>query len=69
MIMGPKQATHYNCFVVFLLLYSCYVTDMIKKLEFRLLVVMILFNIQFGHAQISVPKISKLMPKATCINP
>ena len=32
MIMEPKQATHYNYFVVFSLLCLCYVTDMIKKL-------------------------------------
>ena len=62
MIMEPKQATHYNCFVVFSLLCSYYVTNIIKKLELRLLVVIILFKIEFGYAQINVPKIA-------CINP
>ena len=52
MIMEPKEATHYYYFVV-LLLCSCFVTDMLKKLELRLLLVIILFNIEFGHTQIS----------------
>ena len=30
MIMEPKKATQYNYFVVFSLLCSCYVTDMIN---------------------------------------
>ena len=55
MIMEPKQATNYNYFVVFLLLCLRYVADMIKKLEFCLLVVIILFQIEFGHAQIINP--------------
>ena len=33
MVMGPEQAVHYNYFIVFWLLCSYYVTDMIKKLE------------------------------------
>ena len=33
MVTGPKQAGHYNYFVHFSLLYSYYVSDMIKKLE------------------------------------
>ena len=33
MVMGPKQAVRYNYFVVFWLLCSYYVTDVIKKLE------------------------------------
>ena len=41
---------------------------MIKKLKLRLLVVIILFKIEVGHAQISVPKIGKPMSKTACIN-
>ena len=48
MIMEPKKSTQYNCFVVFHFLCSYYVTDMIKKLELCLLVVIILFKIEFG---------------------
>ena len=65
---GPKQATHYNQFI-FLLLCSCYATDMIKKLELLLLVVIILFKIEFGHTQISVSIISQPMLKTVCMNP
>ena len=50
--MEPKQATHCNYFDVFSLLCSYYVIDMIKKLELRLLVVTILFKIEFGHADV-----------------
>ena len=67
--MEPKQATHFNYFVVSLLLFSCYVTDMIKKLELRLLAVIFLHNLEFGHAQISVPKMGKMIPETACINP
>ena len=64
MVMGPEQAAHYNCFVVFLLLCSYYVTDMIKKnWNWYLLVVKVLFKTEFGHAQISLPKIGKPIPK------
>ena len=59
MIMEPKQTTRYNYFIIFSLLCSCYVTDMIKNVELHLLVVIILFKIEFGQAQISVPKIVK----------
>ena len=69
MIMEPKPATDYIYFVVFWLLCSYYFTDMIKKLELHLLLVIILFKIEFGHAQISVPKISTPMLKTACINP
>ena len=41
---------------------------MIKKLELHLLVGVILFKIEFGHVQISVPKIGTLMSKTVCIN-
>ena len=40
-IMNPKQATHYNYFVVCLCSY--YATDLIQELELHLLVVIILF--------------------------
>ena len=44
-------------------------SDMIKKLELCLLVVMISFKIEFGHTQISVPKIGKMMQKKSCVKP
>ena len=52
-----------------LLLGLCYVTSMFKKLELRLLVIIVLFKNEFGHIQIIVPKIAKPMPKRACINP
>ena len=67
--MEPKQATHCNHFNVFSLLCSYYVIDMIKKLELGLLVVIILFKIEFGYAQISVSEIGTPMSKTACINP
>ena len=48
-VMELKQAKHYNYCVVFLLLCSYYVTDIIKKLELHILLVIILFKIEFGH--------------------
>ena len=54
-------------FSVFSFLCSYYGIDMIK-LELHLLVGMILFKIEFGHVQISVPKIGTLMSKTVCIN-
>ena len=69
MLMEPKQATHCNYFNVFSLLCSYYVIDMIKKLELGLLVVIILFKIEFGYAQISVSEIGTPMSKTACINP
>ena len=42
---------------------------MIKKLELRILVVIILFKVEFGHAQISVPKIVTPISKTACIKP
>ena len=56
-------------FFFFSLLCSYYVNDIIKKLELHLLVVIILFKTEFGHAQISVPKIGKPMPKTACFSP
>ena len=63
--------THNNCnhFVVFSLLCSYYVNDIIKKLEFHLLIVIILFKTEFEHAQKTVPKIGKPVLKTACINP
>ena len=55
MVMEPKQATHYNYFVVYLLC-SYYVTDMIKKLELRLLVVIVLFRLNLGSLKLLCPK-------------
>ena len=40
---------------------------MIKKLELCLMVVSVLLEIKFGHAQISVPKISIPMSKTAYI--
>ena len=68
MTMEPKQTTRYNYFIIFSLLCSCYVPDMIKNVELHLLVVIISFKIEFGHAQISVPKIVKPLLKIACIN-
>ena len=48
---------------------SHYVTDLIKKLETRLMVVSIFLKIKFRHAQISVPQIGISMSKTACINP
>ena len=53
----------------FIILCSYYVIDMIKKLELHLLVDRILFKIELGHIQISVPKIGTPMLKTACINP
>ena len=40
-----------------------------EKQELHLLVVIILFKTEFGHAQNSVTKISKPKLKTACINP
>ena len=70
MIMGPnKLHITINLFFCYYVYYYCYATDMIKKLELLLLVVIILFKIEFGHTQISVSIISKPMLKTVCINP
>ena len=42
---------------------------MIKKLELDLLVDIILLKMEFGHVQISAPKIGTRMSKTACINP
>ena len=69
MIMELTQATFYNYLVVFSLLCSYYVTNTISKLELRLTVIIILFKIEFGQAQSSVPEIGKQMLKTACFNP
>ena len=50
-------------------MYSYYDTDMIKRLKFDLLVVLILLKIKFAHVQINMPKIGIPMLEAACINP
>ena len=47
--------------IIYALLYSYYVADLMKKLELRLIVVSVLLKIKFGHAHIRVPKIGKPM--------
>ena len=54
---------------MFWFLCSHYIADLVKKLEFCLMVVLVLLKIKFGHAQISVPKIGIPMLKTVCINP
>ena len=66
---GNQTSNNCNNFVVFSLLCSYYVNSIIKKLEFHLLVVIILFKTEFERAQISVPKIGKSVLKRACINP
>ena len=56
-------------FVIFFLLCSHYVADLLKKLEWCLMVVSVLLKNNFGQAQISVPKIGIPMSKTVCINP
>ena len=67
-IKESKQTIHYIYF-----LFSRYVHIMLliwwKKLELRLMAVLVLLKIESGHAQISVPKIGIRMTKTTCINP
>ena len=63
------QTIHHIYLLFPSLLCSHYVADLIKKLELRLMVVSVLLEIKFGHAQISVPKIGIPMSKNACINP
>ena len=58
-----------HLFFIFSLLCSHYVADLIKKLELNLMVVSVLLEIKFGHAQLSLPKIGIRMLKAACISP
>ena len=58
-----------HLFIMFCLLCSHYVSDLIKKLETGLMVVSIFRKIKFRHAQISVPKIGISTSKTASINP
>ena len=62
---GKRVQTNHtlHMFSIFWLCSDC-IADLIKKLELRLTAVSALLKIRFGHAQITVPKISILMPKA-----
>ena len=51
-------------FYFLVILFKCYITDLIKKLDY-----FILIRIKFVQNQISVPKIGILLLKAACINP
>ena len=65
-----KQTVHYICFFLFLLLLrSHYVADLIKKLEFHLMVSSVLLKNKFRHAKIIALKIGILMSETACINP
>ena len=64
------QTNHTLClFLIFSLLYSHYVADLIKKLELHIMVVSVLLKIKFGHAQICIAKIGIPMSKTACISP
>ena len=63
--MEPKQAIHYNFFLLLLCSYYCY--DQKTGIAFTGSYNFI--KIEFGHAQISVPKINTPMSKTACINP
>ena len=52
-----------HLFFIFLLLCLHYIADLIKKLQLHLMIVSVLLEIKFGHAQISVPKIGLPMSK------
>ena len=58
-----------HLFFISSLLCSHYIADLMKKLELHSMIVSVLLEIKFGHAQISVPKIGLPMSKAACINP
>ena len=60
-----KVQTNYtlHLFFIFLLLCLHYIADLIKKLQLHLMIVSVLLEIKFGHAQISVPKIGLPMSK------
>ena len=63
-----RVQTNYTLHFIFLLVYSHYIADLIKKLELCLMIVSVLLEIKFGHVQISLPKISLSMSKTACIN-
>ena len=68
-IKDSKQTIHYIWFyfLVIMFILCCWFDK--KKLELRLMVVLVLLKMKFGHAQISVPKIGIPMSKTACINP
>ena len=53
---GVQTKYTLHLFSIFWLLYSDYITDLIKKLELCLTVVSVLLEIRFELAQISAPK-------------
>ena len=63
--------TNYTLHLFYIFLILCFdcVADLIKKLELCITIVSVLLKIRFGHAQISVPKISIPVSKTACINP
>ena len=66
----PKELSiHYIYFLFSRLLCSYYIADLIKKLEMCFIVVSVILTIEFGHTQISVPKIGIPMSETACINP
>ena len=67
-IKESNQTIHWF-FFIFSLLCLHYIADLIKKLEWRLMIVSVLLEIKFEHAQVSVPKIGLRMSKTACINP
>ena len=67
--LGIQTNYTLQLFIIFSLLCSQYVVDLIKKQELRLTVASVLFKTKFGYAQIRVPKIGILMSKTACINP
>ena len=66
-----RVQTNYTLHLFFIssLLCSHYIADLMKKLELHSMIVSVLLEIKFGHAQISVPKSGLPMSKAACINP
>ena len=64
-----KQTIHYIYFIFSCYYVTDYIADLIKKLELCLTVVSVLLKIRFGHAQISVPKISVSMLKTALSTP
>ena len=62
-------ALHLFFLLLLLLLRSHYVADLIKKLEFHLMVSSVLLKNKFRHAKIIALKIGILMSETACINP
>ena len=61
----------YIIFILYFLIitFRLFIADLIKELELFLTVVLVLLKINFGHTQMSVPKIGIQMSKTACINP